>query len=54
MPITQLEDYRRILVRRDDNSNENITDNYFALNKHPQHKVLAWTGETWFDKQHPG
>ena len=37
------------VVRKDDNNNEDITDQYFTVNKHQQHRVLkkqAWTGET--------
>ena len=50
-PMTQLDDYRRTIVVREDNNNEDITDQYNALNKHQQRRVLKgqpWTGETWF------
>ena len=51
VPRTQLEDYRRTIVVREDNNNEDITDQYNALNKHQQRRVpkgQPWTGETWF------
>ena len=43
------------MSRDDDDSNKNITDQCFTLNKHLQQRLKgqAWTSKTWF-KVKPG
>ena len=56
VPLDNLENFRRTILHRDDNNDEDLTEEYKSLNKHQQRRVLkgmAWTGETWF-KPKPG
>lgn len=51
VPLTQLANDRRTIVRGPNGNNEDIEDQYPTLSKQAQKQVLKghpWRGETWF------
>ena len=51
VPLEQLANYWRTIIRRQDGNNEDFTEQFLTMEKNKQKRVLqgqAWTGESWF------